>query len=147
VTVRQEAGTGGMAAPVRPARRPLSPDECYPLLVAGRIGRVVFDTADGLASLAVSYAVAGRAVVLRTGADTDLAVRLDCPVGFEVDQPGTAPPPGWSVLVTGRAARVTSGRQLRQLAACTGLRPWPGGAREVYVQIIPYRITGQRFCG
>ena len=142
----QQARTGGMAAPAGPVPHSLSVDDCHALLAAGRIGRVVFETADGLASLAVSYAMAGRVVLLRTGADTELAARaawLDCLVSFEVDRPGA----GWSVLVTGRAARVRSGNQAHQLAAQTGLPPWPDGGREVYLQITPYWITGQRVCG
>lgn len=121
----------------------LSVDDCRTLLAGGRVGRVVFDTPDGLASLAVSYAMAGRVLLLRTGADTELAARLDCPVGFEVDRPGT----GWSVLVTGRAARLTSEKPVPQLAAQASRPPWAGGGGEVYLQITPYRITGQRATG
>lgn len=136
-------GTGGMTAPPRTVRRELPPDECYSLLAAGRIGRLVFGPADGPASLAVSYAVAGPVLVLRTGTDTELAARLDCLVHLEVHQPGA----GWSVLLTGHAARVTSARQLHWLAAQTALRPWPGAGHEVYLRITPYRITGQRVSG
>ena len=92
----------------------------------------------------VNYAMAGQVVVLRTGADTELAARLDCPVGFEVDRFDEALGHGWSVLVTGRAARGKSEHQVRRLEARTALQPWAGGARDVYVQITPYRITGRR---
>jgi hypothetical protein len=93
-----------MATPAGPVPRSLSVDDCHALLAAGRIGHVVFETADGLASQAVSYAMAGRVVLLCTGADTELAARTSRP-------------------------------------------PWPDGGREVYLQITPYRITGQRVCG
>ncbi len=68
-------------------------------------------------------------------------------MGFEVDHLDEALSQGWSVLVTGRAARVKSELQVRRLEARTGLQPWAGGARDVYVQITPYRITGQRISG
>jgi len=147
MAVSERAGTGGMATPAKPALHSLTPDECYLLLSAGRIGRVVFSTADGPVAFPVNYAMAGQVVVLRTGADTELASRLDCPVGFEVDRFDQTLREGWSVLVTGRAARVTSERQIRRLEAGTSLEPWADGARDVYVQITPYRITGRRLGG
>jgi len=129
VTARQQAETGETAAPARPTLCTLSPEECYELLATGRIGRVVFTTADGPVAFPVNYAMAGQVVVLRTGVDTELAARLDCPVGFEVDHLDEAKNLGWSVLVTGRAARVRSEQQVRQLEARTGLQPWAEGAR------------------
>ena len=147
MTARQRAGISGTAAPTRPELCSLSPEECYELMATGLIGRVVFSTADGPVAFPVNYAMAGQVVVLRTGADTELAARLDCPVGFEVDHLDEAQGLGWSVLVTGRAARVTSEQQVRRLEARTSLRPWAGGARDVYVQISPYRITGRRIRG
>ena len=147
MTARQQAETGPKTGPARAALRSLSPDECYDLIAAGRIGRVVFSTADGPVAFPVNYAMAGHLVVLRTGADTELAARLDCPVGFEVDQFDETLSQGWSVLVTGRAARVKSEQLVRRLEARTGLQPWAAGARDVYVQITPYRITGRRICG
>jgi nitroimidazol reductase NimA-like FMN-containing flavoprotein (pyridoxamine 5'-phosphate oxidase superfamily)/DNA-binding transcriptional regulator YiaG len=137
-------GSGGRGP--RPVLRTLAPDECYDLMAAGGIGRVVFDTADGPVVFPVNYAMAGHLVVLRTGADTELAARLDCPVGFEVDRLDEALSQGWSVLINGRAARVTKEEQVRRLEARTGLQPWAGGARDVYVQITPYRISGRRIC-
>ena len=146
MTARQQVHAGGMAGPAKPALRTLTPDECYELMAVGRIGRVVFSTTDGPVAFPVNYAMAGQVVVLRTGVDTELAARLDCPVGFEVDHFDEALSQGWSVLVTGRAARVKSEHQVRRLEARTVLQPWAGGARDVYVQITPYRITGRRIC-
>lgn len=145
--VRQQAEIGGMTTPAKPALRHLSAEECYELIAAGRIGRVVFSTADGPVAFPVNYAMAGQLIVLRTGVDTELAARLDCPVGFEVDHFDEARSQGWSVLVTGRAAQVKTEQQVRRLEARTGLQPWAGGARDVYVQITPYQITGRRIGG
>ncbi|HTT51118.1 MAG TPA: pyridoxamine 5'-phosphate oxidase family protein [Streptosporangiaceae bacterium] len=145
------AGTGRPPGPGVPRPQPtlhvLSPDDCYDLIAGGGIGRVVFDTVDGPVVFPVNYAMNGQVVVLRTGADTELAARLDCPVGFEVDRLDEAMSQGWSVLLTGRAARVRTEEQVRRLEARTGLQPWAGGARDVYVQITPYRISGRRICG
>jgi len=54
---------------------------------------------------------------------------------------------GWSVLVTGRAVRVASEADVRYLEQHTSVRPWAGGARDVYVRIIPRKITGRRIRG
>ncbi len=121
MTASSHAGTGRMTTPVRTVRRELSPAECYPLLAAARIGRLVLGPADEPTSLTVSYAVARPMVMLRTGTDTELAARLDCLVHLEVDPPGA----GWSVLLTGHAARVTGtlAGGADHAAAVAGRRP------------------------
>lgn len=131
----------------RPVLRAIDPAECYELLAAGGIGRVVFDTADGPVVLPVNFGMAGHTVVLRTGADTDLAARLDCQVAFEVDRLDEALSQGWSVLLAGHATRVRQEEQVRRIEAHTHVQPWAGGARDVYVQIHPRRISGRRIGG
>ena len=108
---------------------------------------MVFSTADGPVAFPVNYAMAGQVIVLRTGVDTELAARLDCPVGFEVDHLDEAMSQGWSVLVTGRAVRVTREADVRHLEQHITVQPWADGARDVYVQITPYQITGRRIGG
>jgi transcriptional regulator with XRE-family HTH domain len=127
-----------------PLLQTLSPDECYELLAPGGVGRVVFETPDGPAVFPVNFAMTGRTVVLRTAADTALAARLDCQVGFEVDRLDEALSEGWSVLINGHAIQVTREERIRRLESRLALRPWAGGARDVYVQITPHRISGRR---
>jgi transcriptional regulator with XRE-family HTH domain len=134
------AGPGGE----RPPLQSIDPAECYELLSAGGIGRVVFDTIDGPVVLPVNFGMAGHAVVLRTGADTELAARLDCRVAFEVDRLDEAMSQGWSVLLVGHATEVKKEEQIRRLEARTQVQPWAGGARDVYVQIHPHRVSGRR---
>ena len=128
----------------RPQLRAIDPTECYALLAAGGVGRVVFDTTDGPVVLPVNFGMAGHTVVLRTGADTELAARLDCQVAFEVDRLDEALSHGWSVLLVGHATRVKKEEQVRHIEARTHVQPWAGGARDVYVQIHPHRISGRR---
>jgi nitroimidazol reductase NimA-like FMN-containing flavoprotein (pyridoxamine 5'-phosphate oxidase superfamily) len=128
----------------RPVLQTLTAAECYDLLSPGGVGRVAFTTADGPVVLPVNYAMAGQTVIFRTAPDTLLAGYLDGPAGFEVDRLDEALSQGWSVLVTGRAVRVTSEADVRRLEQHTGIRPWAGGARDVYVRIIPRKITGRR---
>ena len=49
----------------------------------------------------------------------------------------------WSVLVHGRAHKVTDERDVQRLEDRTHLQPWAGGARDVYVRIAPTRISGR----
>jgi nitroimidazol reductase NimA-like FMN-containing flavoprotein (pyridoxamine 5'-phosphate oxidase superfamily) len=133
-----------MAAPVL---RTLTAAECFDLLSPGGVGRVAFTTADGPVVLPVNYAMAGQTVVFRTAPDSLLAGYMDGLAGFEVDRLDEALSQGWSVLVTGHAVRVTSEADVRHLEQRTDIRPWAGSARDVYVQIIPRKITGRRISG
>jgi nitroimidazol reductase NimA-like FMN-containing flavoprotein (pyridoxamine 5'-phosphate oxidase superfamily) len=141
----QPSGAGGLSR--GPVLQTLTPAECYDLLSAGGVGRVAFTTADGPAVLPVNYAMAGQTVIFRTAPDTLLARYLDGPAGFEADRLDEALRQGWSVLVTGRAVRVTAEADVRHLEQHTSIQPWAGGARDVYVRIIPRKITGRRIRG
>jgi nitroimidazol reductase NimA-like FMN-containing flavoprotein (pyridoxamine 5'-phosphate oxidase superfamily) len=142
------AGTSqppGRAGPSgQPVLETLTAAECFDLLSPGGVGRVAFTTADGPVVLPVNYAMAGRTVIFRTAPDTLLAGYLDCLAGFEVDGLDEALSQGWSVLVTGRAVRVSSEAEVHHLERHAGVRPWAGSARDVYVRIIPRKITGRR---
>lgn len=142
------AGTSQPPGRADPSRRPalytLTAEECYDLLSPGGVGRVAFTAADGPVVLPVNYVMADQTVVFRTAPDTLLAGYLDGPAGFEVDRLDEVLSQGWSVLVTGRAVRVTSEAEVRHLEQHADIRPWAVGARDVYVRIIPRRITGRR---
>jgi nitroimidazol reductase NimA-like FMN-containing flavoprotein (pyridoxamine 5'-phosphate oxidase superfamily) len=124
--------------------RTLSPAECIGLLEPGGIGRVGFASAEGIMVLPVNFAVTGKAIIFRTAPDTLLALYADAQVSFEVDRFDAALHEGWSVLVHGRAHKVTEERAVKQLEDLTHLRPWAPGARDVYVRIAPARISGRR---
>jgi nitroimidazol reductase NimA-like FMN-containing flavoprotein (pyridoxamine 5'-phosphate oxidase superfamily) len=142
------AGPGqppGQAGPSgHPVLQTLTAAECHDLLSPGGVGRVAFTAADGPVVLPVNYVMAGQTVIFRTAPDTLVAGYLDGPAGFEVDRLDEAVSRGWSVLVTGRAVRVTSEAEVRHLEQHASVRPWAGGARDVYVRIIPRKITGRR---
>ena len=135
---------GQASLPGRPVLQTLTAAECFDLLSPGGVGRVAFTTADGPAVIPVNYAMAGQTVIFRTAPDTLLAGFLDGLAGFEVDRVDEALSQGWSVLVRGHAVRVTSEAEVRHLEQHTHVQPWAGGARDVYVRIIPRKITGRR---
>lgn len=86
-------------------------------------------------------------MIFRTAPDTLLAGYLNCLAGFEVDRLDEALSQGWSVLVTGRGVRVTSEAEVRHLERHADVQPWADGPRDVYVRIIPRKITGRRIGG
>jgi hypothetical protein len=92
--------------------------------------------------LPVNFAVTGKAIIFRTAPDTLLAVYANGQISFEVDHLDEALRAGWSVLVHGRAHKVTDERGVKRLEDRIHLQPWAGGARDVYVRIAPTRISG-----
>jgi len=66
------------------------------------------------------------------------------PVSFETDRLDAVRREGWSVLVQGHAHKVTSEHEIQHLEQATYLEPWAPGARDVYVRIVPARISGRR---
>jgi hypothetical protein len=121
----------------------LSPAECLGLLEPGGVGRVGFASAEGIVMLPVNFTVAGKTVVFRTAPDTLLAAFAHGPVSFEADHLDEASREAWSVLVQGHAHQVADEHEVRRLERGTGLQPWAGGARDVWVRITPARISGR----
>jgi nitroimidazol reductase NimA-like FMN-containing flavoprotein (pyridoxamine 5'-phosphate oxidase superfamily) len=138
----QEAPSPAPAAGRRDLRM-LSPEECLSLLEPGGVGRVGFMSGGRVAILPVNFAVAGKAIIFRTAPDTLLAAYGNAPVSFEADRLDEAHREGWSVLVQGHAHKVTSEHEVQRLEHVTHLEPWASGARDVYVRIMPARITGR----
>jgi nitroimidazol reductase NimA-like FMN-containing flavoprotein (pyridoxamine 5'-phosphate oxidase superfamily) len=126
------------------ALRTLSPVECFDLLEPGGVGRVAFSSAGEIMILPVNFAMTGKTVIFRTAPDTLLALHADAKVSFEADRLDDARHEGWSVLVHGRAHKVSDERDVRHLEDRTHLQPWADGARDVYVRIAPTQISGRR---
>jgi hypothetical protein len=101
-------------------------------------------SAEGIEILPVNFAMAAKAIVFRTAPDTLLAALGNRPVSFQVDRTDPASHEGWSVLVQGHAHKVEGEAAVRSLEHGTGLEPWASGARDVWVRIIPARISGRR---
>ena len=139
----REPPASGRAARAH-ALRTLSPAECFDLLEPGGIGRVGFTSAGEIMMLPVNFAVTAKTIIFRSAPDTLLARYADAQVSFEADHLDHALHEGWSVLVHGNAHQVTDERAVKRLEDGTHLEPWAPGARDVYVRIVPTRITGRR---
>jgi nitroimidazol reductase NimA-like FMN-containing flavoprotein (pyridoxamine 5'-phosphate oxidase superfamily) len=122
----------------------LSRDECLRLLASRSIGRYAHvENAHALAVVPVNYLVrANGAVLFRTGPGPKLSAadRQDV-VAFQVDDIDETHHTGWSVLVTGRASRLS---HAEMLALEDIPQPWANGPRHQVVLIEPTHIEGRR---
>lgn len=122
----------------------LSHEECVRLLGTRQFGRYAHVvSARALDVVPVNYiSRADGSVVFRTGPGPKLSAadRRDV-VAFQVDDIDEEAHTGWSVLVTGRARRLSHAdvRQLDDLP-----QPWADGPRYQFVLIEPTRIEGRR---
>jgi len=108
------------------------------------VGRLGVTDVDGQPLIMpVNYRLDGDNVVIRTEPDSLIDQRAQGHrVAFEVDDVDPAWEEGWSILIHGRADRVTDETELARLRRLP-LRPWAPGARPVYLKIIPRFITGR----
>ena len=127
----------------------LDEDQCRTLIAAGGIGRIAYTSRFGPAVLPVNYVWRDGAVVFRTAEnsplDEDLRTGIanaDYKVAFEIDSIDQAAQQGWSVLIQGPAHHVTGAEE--DAARETGVESWAPGDRELFVRIVPSRITGRR---
>jgi nitroimidazol reductase NimA-like FMN-containing flavoprotein (pyridoxamine 5'-phosphate oxidase superfamily) len=124
--------------------------ECRRLIAPGGIGRIAYQSRFGPAVLPVNYRLHDGAILFRTAAhsalDEDLQTGIanaEYRVAFEIDAFDPVTRQGWSVLVQGAAHHVQPGAE-REAALSAGVEPWPDGDRELFVRIVPARITGRR---
>jgi len=158
------AGGRATRSPDGQALRQLKVADCWRLIAPGGVGRIAFCLPSGPIVLPVNYAVvpgsvpssaasssavassavASSAIVLRTGHGTIIEAHGYGKVAFEVDHIDDAMCQGWSVLVAGQAHVVAQPAELRHLHAMADLLPWPQGEHDVWVRIVPARVTGRR---
>jgi nitroimidazol reductase NimA-like FMN-containing flavoprotein (pyridoxamine 5'-phosphate oxidase superfamily) len=127
----------------------LDEDTCLQLISRGGVGRIGYTGRFGIVMLPVNYALHAGAVVFRTAEhgplDEDLRTGIDgaeYKVAFEIDDIDLAKQQGWSVLIQGPAHHVTEAE--RDAAVQAGVLALAPGERELFVRIVPSRITGRR---
>lgn len=114
------------------------------LLASARVGRLVFTVNALPAVRLMNFAVVGGLIVLRTAADTTVARKVDdVIVAFEADELDAATSSGWSVVVTGRATRVTDPEPIARYRNVP-LVPWAPGDRDQFVTITTEVVEGRR---
>jgi nitroimidazol reductase NimA-like FMN-containing flavoprotein (pyridoxamine 5'-phosphate oxidase superfamily) len=143
-------GPGPGPGSEQPVLEELNEAECMRLITPGGIGRIAFSGRYGPTVFPVNYRLYQDTIVFRTAQDspTDEDLRTgiakaEYKVAFEIDDFDSTTREGWSVLVQGPAHHVDSEAE-RLSVSRAGVDPWPGGDRELFVRIIPSRITGRR---
>ena len=124
--------------------------ESLRLIAPGGVGRIAYASRFGPAVLPVNYKWHDGAIVFRTARhsalDEDLQTGIaggEYMVAFEIDEIDFAGRRGWSVLIQGPAHHVETEAE-RQAAAAAGVEAWAGGERELFLRIVPHRVTGRR---
>jgi nitroimidazol reductase NimA-like FMN-containing flavoprotein (pyridoxamine 5'-phosphate oxidase superfamily) len=143
-------GPGDDAESANPGPERLSEAECLKLISPGGVGRLAYYGRFGLSVLPVNYKLHQGTIVFRTTHDspTDEDLRTgirgaEFKVAFEIDDINAAAREGWSVLIQGSAHHVESDTE-RASVLEAGVEPWAGGTRELFLRIVPTRITGRR---
>jgi nitroimidazol reductase NimA-like FMN-containing flavoprotein (pyridoxamine 5'-phosphate oxidase superfamily) len=141
---------GNTPAARQPVFEQLDEEECLRLITPGGIGRIAFSGRFGPTVFPVNYKVHQGHIVFRTAQDgpTDEDLRTgiahaDYKVAFEIDDIDNAAREGWSVLIQGPVHHMDSEDE-KASAAAAGVETWPGGDRELFLRIVPSRITGRR---
>ena len=124
--------------------------ESLRLIAQAEIGRIAYLSRFGPAVLPVNYKWHDGAIVFRTARhsalDEDLQTGIsggDYMVAFEIDDFDVLTRQGWSVLIQGPAHHLESEAE-RESVARAGVEPWASGVRELFIRIVPHRITGRR---
>jgi nitroimidazol reductase NimA-like FMN-containing flavoprotein (pyridoxamine 5'-phosphate oxidase superfamily) len=124
--------------------------QCLTLIPPTGVGRIAYLSRFGPAVLPINYTVHRGAVVFRTGEhgplDEDLGTAVaggEGSLALEIDEVSAGARDGWSVLIHGPARRLTPGEEEDTLRY-TRVEPWAPGERELFIRIVPARITGRR---
>lgn len=122
----------------------LDDDECWELLTAAEVGRVVLRSGDDdIEVFPVNHSVAGRTILFRSAPGAKLALVAERPrVAFEVD--GHDEDEAWSVIAWGVAERLSIDDEILQTGIMS-LVTWTGDQKHNYVRITPDRLSGRRF--
>ena len=129
---------------------PLSEAQCWELISAGGIGRIGYSGRFGPMIQPVNYKVLDNAVVFRTAEHSSMGEDLrtgiahaEYKVAFEIDHYDLDAETGWSVLIQGDAHHVDSEDE-RASVLRAGVEAWVAGERNLFLRIVPTRITGRR---
>jgi uncharacterized protein len=124
----------------------LSSDECFRLLAAASVGRLVYQDDLGPVAVPVNYGMAGQNIVFRVEGGAKRAAMQQPMLAFEVDHLDEDRKSGWSVLVRGVGAEVDLERVPALLRTMDGHfpTPWADGIHNVWLQIVPHTVTGRR---
>lgn len=119
--------------------------ECLRLLTTHTVGRLAYLAREQVPDVVpVNYAVHDGAILLQSGVGPKLqAAERRAVVAFEVDEVDQGAHTGWSVVVVGRARRL-SPQERDALPAEAVPVTWARGPRWAVIRIDPTRVEGRR---
>jgi hypothetical protein len=120
-------------------------EESLRLLASTSLGRVVFTHFALPAIRPVNHIVEGDKIIIRTHLGTAIASAVDgtgTVVAYEADMIGPDDHLGWSVVVVGRASRVTDPGEIARYSRV--LRPWVSGDLDDVIVITADMVDGFR---
>jgi len=123
-------------------------EESLRLLASTSLGRVVFTHFALPAIRPVNHMVEGDTIVIRTHLGAVIASAVDgtgTVVAYEADMIGPDDHLGWSVIVVGRANRVTDPGEIARYQHA--LRPWVSGVMDEVIVITADMVDGFRLTG
>lgn len=123
----------------------LEESECLELLRTSHVGRVAWQSGQGITILPITYAVHERTLIFRTAPDALLAeLAHHHKVAFEVDSTDEETATGWSVLVRGHSAAPADQDRLAEIWQSPGRpEPWAQGERDLVVTVQISEISGR----
>ncbi|CAG7638281.1 pyridoxamine 5'-phosphate oxidase family protein [Rhodococcus opacus] len=128
-----------------PHVRELAVNECWALLRTESVGRLAVWVDDHPDIFPLNYAVDHGTIVFRSGSGTKVSAALsDAPVALEVDGYETSSREAWSVVIKGRAEGIQEIDELMDTVDLP-LFPWQGGAKNLFIRLVPTLVTGRRF--
>ena len=123
---------------------PLIRSECIHLLETHSLGRLAWQAADSQQVRPINYVFRSGAVYFRTSPEGILSELVrPTDVALEVDDLDHDKRTGWSVIVYGRARAVAAPAEVIEQWETDDLVPWAPGIRDLFIQIMPSRITGR----
>jgi len=122
----------------------LTASVCWAYLQEAQLGRLAVINADGAPDVfPVNYLAYEGSLFIRTARDPKLLHIAQHPlVAFEVD--GATEDVFWSVVIRGRADRVTRDDEIRD-SGVRGLASWSPTAKFFVIKIVAHTVTGRRF--
>ncbi|MFF2487139.1 pyridoxamine 5'-phosphate oxidase family protein [Microbacterium sp. NPDC058062] len=123
----------------------LAASACWEYLQTAELGRLAVDNADGAPDIfPVNYVAHEGALYIRTARDAKLLHIAQHPmVAFEVDG-ATDDDHYWSVVIRGKAQRVTRDDEIRD-SGVRQLASWSPTAKFFVMKVVANTVTGRRF--
>jgi nitroimidazol reductase NimA-like FMN-containing flavoprotein (pyridoxamine 5'-phosphate oxidase superfamily) len=123
---------------------PLVRSECIHLLETHSLGRLAWQAADSQQVRPINYVFRSGALYFRTSPEGILSELVrPTDVALEVDDLDHDKRTGWSVIVNGRARAVAAPAEVIQQWETDDLAQWAPGIRDLFIQIMPSRISGR----